>query len=228
MLNTILDKLQWTPYGIECGSPELAKVVHKFLREAVLDRHIFVTKVVGFTITSNSKTDVVTGNYIARHSQIGESYPEIMVNLLDKLFLDVNDDYSDMLLMTGMNTCENNSFGDLRDFKAQMLYLNPAICRCLTGNTILRVRLTYDCGYKSMAENSKLLTNEFFPCYTDYSISEFVRVLPMVQPSSLVPIRYYNGMTIDIFKNILAKWNIYLMSNNVKSEEKTWVSHFVH
>ena len=79
ILETVLNKLEWTPYGIQCPDIMTAKIVHKFVREAVLDRHIYLNKVIGFTINTNNTFRPFAGTYIARHKQIGESYPEIMV-----------------------------------------------------------------------------------------------------------------------------------------------------
>lgn len=226
IIDYILNNITWTPYGLECGNPNTAKVVHKFLREAVLDRHIYVSKVVGFAIKTNNTFRPFSGMSIARHKQIGESYPEIMVNLQDKVFLNDNADCLDTLLTTGMNTVTDNPFGDLRDYKAEVLYVNPNICRCLMKETIFRVQLQYDCGYRSMAENSKSLGNEFFPCYTDYSLVDYFRVLPMSPGSTLVPLRYYNGATEAQFKDILTKWLLHIKTNSLKKEESLWMQNF--
>lgn len=228
MLKKILNELQWTPYGIACPDAETAHTVHKFLREAVLDRHIYLSKIIGFAVKSSTHFSVYSGTYIARHVQLGESYPELTVKLSDKIFLNTDADYLNMHLEAGMNTCIKNSFGDLRDYKAEVLYTNPEVCRCLVDETVFCVRLQYDNGYRSMAENSKILDKEFFPCNTDYSLADYVRVLPIQPGDTLVPIRYYNGCTMANFQDILSKWYIYLQTGNIKSEEKEWVSNFVH
>lgn len=226
VLETILNSLMWTPYGIECGSVEMARIVHKFLREAVLDRHIYISKVIGFSVKTNNTFRPHSGMSIARHPQIGESYPEIMNNLSDKVFIGVNTDYLDTVLTVGDNDVVNQPFGDLRDYAAEVLYENPRICRCLMKETIFRVRIQYNCGFVSMPENSKVLTPDFFPCYTDYSLAEFFRVLPRTQDSTLVPIRYYNGATEQQFKDILSKWLVYSKTNSVSKEEALWMQSF--
>jgi hypothetical protein len=226
ILRAIVNDLTWTPYGIQCADYKTAHIVHKFLREAVLDRHIYVSKIIGFTVNSNNTFRTHSGMSIARHKQLGESYPEIMVNLLDKVFLDSTSDFLDTLLVAGMNTVVDQPFGDLRDYKAKTLYTNPNICRCLDKEAVFRVHVKYDCGYKSMAENSKSLSKEFFPCYTDYSLADYVRVLPLTPGESLVPIRYYNGADIQTLKDILTKWFIYKQESGLKKEELLWMQSF--
>lgn len=227
ILETVLNKLEWTPYGIQCPDIMTAKIVHKFVREAVLDRHIYLNKVIGFTINTNNTFRPFAGTYIARHKQIGESYPEIMVNLLDKVFIDVDGSVVNTTLQTGMNTVETSPFWNSCNNYVETLYTNPNICRCLTKTTNFQVRLEYDCGYRSMSLNSKSLSSEYFPCYTDYSLQDYVRVLPMLQDSTIVPIRYYNGMDTIKFRKLLSKWLIHIQKNSLKKEETLWMQNFM-
>ena len=90
MLKKILNELQWTPYGIACPDAKTAHTVHKFLREAVLDRHIYLSKIIGFAVKSSTHFSVYSGTYIARHVQLGESYPELTVKLSDKIYYQLN------------------------------------------------------------------------------------------------------------------------------------------
>lgn len=226
VLSAIVNDLTWTPYGIECNNPDTAHLVHKFLREAVLDRHICVNKVIGFAVKTNNTFRPYSGVSIARHKQIGESYPEVMINLLDKVFLNTTKDYLDTMLVAGMNNVVDQPFGDLRDYSAETLYVNPKICRCLMKETVFRVRIQYDSGYRSMQENSKCLSDEFFPCYTDYSVASFFRIPPMQKGSTLVSIRYYNGATEGHFKDILSAWLVYSQSGSLKKEDALWLRSF--
>lgn len=224
----ILDEVlqaQWTPYGIKCASAMDAKRLHKFLREAVLDRHICLHKVIGFQIASNVAYRSYVGTYIARHMQIGESYPQIVVNLLDKVFVGVDRDYAKCLLTPGMNTLENNTFNNGRNVQYNVLYTNPEICRCLTGSTYFNVKLVYDSGYRSMQENSKELSDSFFPCYTDYSLAEYVRVLPITGDPTIVPVRFYNGMSLETFISILTEWRAYIGTGSLRKEDALWLQH---
>lgn len=222
----ILDEVlnaQWSPYGVTAASAADAKRFHKFLREAVLDRHICTHKVIGFLIDSNVATRGHVGTYIARHMQIGESYPQMIVNLLDKVFLDIKANSAKCLLKTGLNTLDNNSFGDGRNATYEVLRTNPEICRCLFNETYLTVKLAYDAGYRSMQENSKELGGKYFPCYTDFSLSDFVRVLPMQPGSKLIPVRFYSGMTLDKFKQILLEWKAFAGTGGLRKEDGVWL-----
>ena len=77
ILDDILDKYQWSPLGIITPDAVTARKVFKFLREAILDNHIYVTKAIGFKFDSNYTARSHTGTYIARHVQIGDSYAEV-------------------------------------------------------------------------------------------------------------------------------------------------------
>ena len=196
MLDMILDKLSWNPYGIVCPDSATAKKVHKFLREAILDSHVYITKVVGFSVSESNNAKTNSGNMIARHSNVGESYPEIMTNLSDKIFLDTQEDTYVMKLHQGLNTLNDNSFeGKLFDPTAKVLYSKPDICCCLSKETMFELKLKYDCGYSSMATNSALIDGEYFPCYTYFTLEPYVRILPMLPGATVVPVRYYNGCT---------------------------------
>ena len=87
MLDYVLNKTVWTPYGIECSDHATAKKVHKFMREAVLDRHICIRKVIGFSIHGDNGNKLYSGTYIARHINMGDSYPELAVVYSDKVFM---------------------------------------------------------------------------------------------------------------------------------------------
>ncbi len=225
----LIRELPWTPYGIQCSDSAVAHRVHKFLREAVLDRHIYVSKVIGFSIETNNTFRASTGDYITRHEQIGESYPELMLNLQDKVFLNAGQKYLDVVLKTGINTTLSSQFeGTYNQAVIEVLYEKPVICRCLKRETILRVALSYDCGYMHMSDTCKNLEKKYFPCNTNFSIAPFFRVLPMEPDATLIPIRYYNGATEAQLKNILSTWSIHVKTGNIKEEESLWLQSFGH
>lgn len=221
--------LPWTPYGIQCRSKEEAFKVHKFMREAILDKHVYISKIIGFTIQSNNTFRVGTGDYITRHEQLGESYPELMIKLQDKVFLHAGQVFLEVFLHTGMNNVIDNPFiGVSNKLDIEFLYENPEICRCLKKDVVLRVALSYDCGYKHMSVTCKGLDKEFFPCCTDFTIAPFYRVLPKESESTLVPIRYFNGATESQLRDILRTWNTHIKVGNVRMEEKLWLQSFGH
>lgn len=226
ILNYILSELPWTKYGIQCSNPNEALLVNKFMREAILDRHIYISKVVGFTIKTNNTFRPYVGTYIARHKQIGDSYPELMLNLQDKVFINTDLTRLGTVITTGDNTMQTNVFGDLRDVTVKTLYTNDRICRCLDKEAILELILVYGCGYYDMQHSSSILTPEYFPCNVDFYLGDFFRVLPPRRCESTVQIRYFNGATEEDLKDILTKWFVTTQTNCIVEEEKLWLSSF--
>lgn len=227
IVQSILSDMQWTPYGIQCNSEKTASIVNLFMREAILDRHITVSKIAGFAIKTNNTFRPYAGTYIARHKQIGDSYPEVMLNLQDKVFINTGLYRASTLLTVGDNTMDKNVFGDLRDITAEALYTNNRICRCLDKEAILECILVYDCGYMNMAQSSKVVKSEYFPCTVDFYIGDFFRVLPPVPGSTLVQIRYYNGATEKNLREIMEKWFVWIQTGGIKGDEKLWLQSFV-
>lgn len=224
MIDTVLE-LQWTPYGIECGNTALCKKAHKFLREAVLDRHIYLYKAIGFQFTEKSGFRLGNSNYVIRHEIIGESYPEVSVNLSDKVFMAANSGPVDVNLKVGMNMCDTSAFlqnnGDV-----ETMYTNNRICQLLKGSCHLKIHIARGHGYVSMSDNSKLLDASYFPMHTDYSLNDYVRIPPIEEGDTLVPIRYYNKMTPDKLKYFVAEWRALVQSYAVDKEEAAWVRRF--
>lgn len=223
MIDQILQQCTWTKFGMQAPNVPIAKLVHKFMREAVLDRHLYTSKIVGFYIDADNASSTVNGTSIARHPAIGDSYPEIMITLQDKLFFNSGSNNLKMILKPGDNTVHNNEFTN-GVTSAPVLTVNPRICRVLNKEPItLNVKTLYSCGYKSMSDNSEAVDNKYFPCNTDFGINDYVRVLPMTPGTTAIPIRYYNGMTMDIFKSLIQAWNYCLKSKDVSEEERAWV-----
>lgn len=227
MLDYILNKTVWTPYGIECGDHATAKQVHKFMREAVLDRHICIRKVIGFSIHGDNGNKLYSGTYIARHLNMGDSYPELAVIYSDKVFI-TSANQVNLFMQVGEN--QISKLAQMANPAFEVLFTNDYAGRALSQSATVCLRLHYGSGYRSMADNSKILDPEFFPCNTDFSIQNFVRVLPFAPgdtTSTLVPIRYYNNMTESQFRDILTTWLIHGKSNNLNSEELKWMQSFM-
>lgn len=222
--------MNWVAEGISCNNVQTAKIVHKFLREAILDRHLPVTKVIGFKIKSSNTFRVAQSTYIARHKQIGESYPEIMNNLSDKVWLDVGSNDAHIPLNTGMNTLENTMVQPNHQFTVDtpptVLYVNPNICRCLQKTADLEIILKIGTGYSSMAANSKEIDSSYFPCSTDFSVAEFFRILPFTSETNVVPIRYYNGATPEVLKQLLNLWKTEMEYKVIERGDRRWLSAF--
>lgn len=229
ILDSILFEMEWTPYGIQCQNKSQFNLVHKFMREAVLDRHIFVSKVIGVGVSTGESMKQAAGKtYIARHGSLGESYPELTVTLQDKIFMIKDTAKLSVNLENGENTLPSATFIS-KGKEVECLYANPEICRALRPGVILSLQTAYNCGYRSMADNSKALVSQksssYFPCNTNFSLAQFVRVLPPMDGNQVI-IRVYNGMTLDKFREILINWKEKLDSGVIPKEEKEWIASF--
>lgn len=227
ILQNILNNCKWTPYGIECTNDAESMCVYRFLREAILDRHVYVSKVIGFKIKSQGTNKISTGNFIARDKEIGESYPEVVVNLSDKLLLYCNSETVTVTLNPGMNNIGMNPFV-AEQKEISVLYTKPELCRSLNKDVILSMRIMYSCGYNTMAENSRHLEKDYYPCETNFALHDYIRILPYITPGAAIQIRYYNGMTVEIFRNILTKWLTHIIAGVVGEGEMKWLQNFEH
>lgn len=225
LLDTILNDLQWSDEGIICRDYAEKKLVHKFMREAVLDRYIYNARIAGVCVsTADSKTSVAK-TYISKHNSIGESYAELTSQLSDKVFFLTSNQVLTVSLNKGANKIEDVSF--IRGGSpVSRLYVNDNVCRALHDNVVLSVFVTYDYGYKSMADNSKAIksqhSSKYFPCNTDYSLAQYVRVLPPTQ-DSVVHMRFYNGMNPEYFKLILENWKKVIELGKMPEEVQKWL-----
>ena len=231
LVNNLVNNLKWNEFGIVCNSQEQRDFYHKFLREAVLDRRICISKVIGVKVMQVEKSAKgLTNIYIARHSAIGESYPELANKLQDKIFITTKNIKVEAELKLGDNKASDVYFKSARDVIVPHLFEVNDICRTLNGPVNLGLVLHYGYGYQSMTDNSARLkskeSNSYFPCNTDFSLAPYVRVLPPVGSPNIIQVRYYNGMTPDLFKSILLNWSEYLDSNNSIKPVREWLAAF--
>lgn len=227
ILDDVLE-LNWDASGIQCYSYEEAWIVHKFMREAIMDRHVYLSKVSSFSITSAFKFAKPGIKSIARHPQIGESYIEIMKNLQDKIFF-TNAKSLSIELACGVNNISNVVVKDTGSNSVVNLHVTDEICRCLTQTATLKIRLFYGCGYRDMAVNSEGLTAGYFPCIQDYNLQPYVRVCPLPKGTTKVPMRYYNGLSPALLKlSIFTKWQGIVKARDITEEELKWLSGFEH
>ena len=227
ILQEIISKFVWTPYGIQCPDYATMKLAHKFLREAILDRHLCVCKVIGFEIKSATMSRAHTGTYIARHKQIAESYPEVMLNLSDKVFMTSLNGEITCGLETGQNTTHDTVFRDSEGKEVPVLFQNPDICRVIDKTCALRLKVVYDCGYRYCQANSKRIGSDFFPCYTDFYVGDFFRVLPPEPSGNIVSIRYYNGADVKMLQEMLQRYWVITQSGSLRKEEREWLQSFM-
>ena len=227
ILERMLTGCSWDFMGIHCLDSAMTEAIYWFLREAILDRHIYLNKVIGFNVDSMYESNPHVGKVICRHPDAGESYVELVNNMLDKIFIEpFETNELKMYCHPGLNTCEDNAFQVQISQPTPCLYTNPNVITALQDTVSINVKLLYDCGYRSVDQNSKALKDpSYFPCYTDYSLNGYVRILPQ-RSNNTVQLRFYNGMTVDIFKSIMERYNSILHTRFARKEELQWVSNF--
>lgn len=226
LFDVLFSQLEWNDYGIVCHDPKLAKHIHTFMREAILDRHIYLRKVTSFAVSVKKPVGVSDrSRSIGRNSSIGESYPELMLNLSDKIFYQTTTDTAKVSLDVGNNTIQMHPFTNKGE-TIKTLFSNPNICRVIHGTGTLEVNLTYDCGFRDMSLNTNGIGKEFFPCYTDYSVADYFRVLPEITNGSLVSIRCCNNASMNDLKSLLVQWLVPNNRDNIKKEEREWLQNF--
>lgn len=223
LLNDILSGgVKFTPTGIQCSSETGAMKVFKFMREAILDRHVYVSKAVAVKFTNDVHSRSYTDGklHMEGYYNCGESYPELMVNLLDKVFLVApSQDKVEFQCKPGVV--------NMRDVMPAGRYLceNEYVLRTLTNSMTLEVMLRYGSGFSSMSKNSKIAAGAF-PFYTDYSLQEYVRVLPMMPGETFIKMKFLKGMTLEKFMEILLNWNVVMENQSAAREELIWLQSF--
>lgn len=223
LLNDILTGgVKFTPTGIQCSSESGAMKVFKFMREAILDRHVYVSKAVAVKFTNDVHSRSYTDGklHMEGYYNCGESYPELTVNLLDKVFL----------VPPSQSTIEflcKPGIVNMSDVLTEDAYLcsNQYVLRTLTNTMTLEIMLRYGSGFNSMSKNSKIAKGAF-PLYTDYSLQDYVRVLPMMPGETFIKMKFLNGMTLAKFMKILLNWNVVMENRSAAREELLWLQNF--
>lgn len=224
MLNKILNEFEWTNMGISHDSPALVRRAHEFMRKLILDRHLYLNKVIGFKfVTSITAPSNGTTN-IARNIAIGESYLEVMAYLDKKIYLDSKAKSATVQLALGPNTVHNTITVNPEKQKIELLHETDELCRVLDGTARLELYLAYDCVYRSAQRNSKVVGKDYWPCETDYSVQDYFRVLPDFRNPHLVRINYYNGATPEILKRLLIDYKDH--RSVLKKGESLWLSNY--
>lgn len=217
IVETLMKDMAWGPNGVTCPDEATGKEIYKFLYEAVLDSHIYVTKSIGFSVQNETAHNRL-GTYIARNSQIGESYTEMMNNIQDKIFLNTAEPVIKVRGTRGILDCSA--------IETPILYTKNYLCRVLDGTVTLHLKLCTNCGYMTMEHTSKQLDSKFFPMNTYFNLSDYVRIIPETDNHKQTQIRYYNGMDVEKFKGILNRYMGMIQQEFISEEEAKWVYSF--
>lgn len=234
----IQSQANWDSIGIHCTDAVQFKRFHTFLREAVLDRHIPHHKIIGVSYMRGNKSLKRMRSFvnIEGNDSVGESFPELMRNLQDKIVLFDGVPTKELMECTCTVTTGPNKLPDTvfkqkdTDITIEVLYLNDNMCVVMDDVVILQVFAYYNLGYMDMARTSHVLSKSVFPFYVDYSLQDYVRVLPPPpgDTSNIVRVRFYHGMTKEKFISILSKWEQSMANIDFGTEEKLWLQHSEH
>lgn len=217
---------------IRFPSVDKAMKAHKFLREAILEREVPITKAIGVEFvldpSSTSGKEPLSREAsipLEGYSKCGESYPELMVNLQDKVWL--TSRYIDYFLghAEESSDCRMNAPTLEMQVHNHSLYQDKSMPVCLmlkdkvfrnmyNDRLAIKIHVAYGRGLVSLSRNSrrlmslvpKIASREAFPFQTDYSLAPFIRVLPVRQYTESVPIMCLHGMTGELFRGVLVDW----------------------
>lgn len=222
IVKTALEDFVWGTSGLSHPDPKLVYDVYQFIRELILDSHLYMTKVIGFYVKNRTMRSK-SGTYIARNVQIGESYAEMAVKLTDKLFVSVSGNDLNIGMECGVVRAADckTALGN-----GKLFYTNDEICRVINGECILCLKLQTNCGYRDMRQNSAELPSEYFPMNTYFNIYDYVRVLPMLDGDTHIRLKFCNGMDVETLKLLLVQYCNMVSSELVNEEELAWIYSF--
>lgn len=238
ILSEVIQALaQGSETEIRCSNAEQYALYFRFLRQAVLDRHIPHYKVIGVSYVRSDKSLKRLRSFvnIEGNDSVGESFPELMLNLQDKIFLLKGEQSGRVVPVTctastGTLTAPQAEFRNEAQSSVQYLYTNKSVFTVMNDIVIIQLHLQYGVKFHDMAATSKLLTKTVFPFYVDYSLQDYVRILPPMQGlrDNVIRLRYSNGMTKSIFLSILNEWYDSLQVRDFGQEEKLWLQRSEH
>ena len=196
-------------------------LLYQFVLQAILDAHLPVAKAIGFSLNASKK--LYKQSAIKRCSLCLENMVEIASNLDDKIFLNVQNNRVISGEITGKLTADMKVFTS-NTKPVDILYIEPDIMTTIKPLSI-DIYVDVDCGYNQMSINSlKIGKNNFFPMNTYHTVMDYVRVLPY---NGEIRYKLLNGMKPDMLKTLF----IYLLGlysgNDMRKEEREWVSSFL-
>lgn len=221
IVNDLLEGVNWESSAITSEDPAKLYTIFQFLRQLIMDSHLYVTKIIGFSVTNRTMRSH-TGTYIARNVQLGESYAELSVKLADKLIIGTDVDELSFDVKKGLIKVPALEM----PASSRIMYTNDEVCRVIAGTCVLHFKIQTDCGYRDMQQNSAELPNSYFPMNTYFNISEYVRVLPMMRGDKRINLRFLNGMDVNTLKFLLLRYKSLIESQFISKEELAWVQSF--
>lgn len=173
---------------------------HALFRETILDGKVPVTMPIGFSIISPQTLSLTTA--VGRNPSCQEATVAIAANVSGIIFVGANDNIVQSDEATGAITTGSATW------KCKGTKNCTPICKdtyLFTGIRPVSIKffVHQNAGFHPMSENADIIKKStFFPLNTVHTLIDYVRVLPAY--SNGIEVRYYNGMTPELFQRI---WN---------------------
>lgn len=171
---------------------------HAALRKAILDGEIPITMPIGFALNSPRNTSFISA--IDRNHCCQESMIAVASNVSNIILSGEMGGIVDIEEQVGDITTGNAKWRSLGRYDCRPI--NPDQ-HMFTATEPMSIKFFVHkaAGYHSMAENAAIIGNDtFFPLNTVHTLIDYVRVLPLT--GDKIEVRYYNGMTPELFQAI--------------------------
>lgn len=219
MLENIL-RCTFTNTGLEVPGDINPLILHRFMRQSILDAHLPIIKPIGFALNASKKLHKQSAT--ERCSYCLENMIEIASNLDNIVFLDVSNNR--VISEQGVGEISVDKpifFSNTRPVRT--LYTQPHVMTTIKPLSI-EIFVTENTGYKTMKDNSKIMTKDkFFPLNSYHHIIEFVRILPF---NGKIQYKLLNGMTPEELRALYLNYAVKYASKLLSKEELQWVSSF--
>lgn len=172
---------------------------HRLFRTTILDGQVPVRMPIGFTINSYKHPGAYS--ILDRNKSCQEATVAIATNISGIIFVGNEDSICVSEEKAGVITTGNVLWTSKGKASCTPVNKDRYLLTALDPVAIL-FHVAENTGFRSMAENSKLIKRGYFPLNTVHSLNDYIRVLP--EYSDHIEVRYFNGMTPELFERI---WN---------------------
>ena len=171
---------------------------HARLRKAILDGEIPITMPVGFALNSPRNTSFISA--IDRNHCCQESMIAVASNVSNIILVGDVGEVVDIEEQAGEITTGNAVWRSLGRHDCRPINPDQHMFTA-TDPMSIKFFVRKAGGYHSMAENAAFIGNDtYFPLNTVHALVDYIRVLPL--RGDKIEVRYYNGMTPEMFRNI--------------------------
>lgn len=196
----------------------------KFLREAVMDARIPVTKIIGFSLTCSTEYTRITAE--GRTGLTLESLVQIATNFTDKILAQDVPNIIACNIPKGRLTADK-TLTNFTGFDFNFLYTESEILSATQDLSLYLFTLT-STGYRTMLDNSDTMrridrenSSSYFPIASYHSLSDFIRFTPF---DGHIHYRFYHGATPSLLKASLDRLLSAQQSLELSEEVSEWLS----